>query len=152
SSESWDYDEKERKWKKIKSKKEEKIDERRAAEYLYNIFDFYGRNPRLDGTFDGLLYRNKEGEYKYQTDVTKLRHTLKEHSDQNFKETYFKEVEVQLMQMCAENNKTVKRNDKYVIAKNKVMSCILPESYDFSWLGTKPPTDVVLPWNWYSQE
>ena len=152
SSESWDYDEKERKWKKTKSKKEEKIDERRAAEYLYNIFDFYGRNPRLDGTFDGLLYRNKEGEYKYQTDVTKLRHTLKEHSDQNFKETYFKEVEVQLMQMCAENNKTITRNDKYVIAKNKVMSCILPEAYDFSWLGTKPPTDVVLPWNWYSQE
>ena len=152
SSESWDYDEKERKWKKTKSKKEDKIDERRAAEYLYNIFDFYGRNPRLDGTFDGLLYRNKEGEYKYQTDVTKLRHTLKEHSDQNFKETYFKEVEVQLMQMCAENNKTVKRNDKYVIAKNKVMSCILPESYDFSWLGTKPPTDVVLPWNWYSED
>lgn len=152
SSESWDYDEKERKWKKAKSKKEDKIDERRAAEYLYNIFDFYGRNPRLDGTFDGLLYRNKEGEYKYQTDVTKLRHTLKEHSDQNFKETYFKEVEVQLMQMCAENNKTITRNDKYVIAKNKVMSCILPESYDFSWLGTKPPTDVVLPWNWYSED
>ena len=152
SSESWDYDEKERKWKKIKSKKEDKIDERRAAEYLYNIFDFYGRNPRLDGTFDGLLYRNKEGEYKYQTDVTKLRHTLKEHSDQNFKETYFKEVEVQLMQMCAENNKTVKRNDKYVLTKNKVMSCILPDAYDFSWLGTKPPTDVVLPWNWYSED
>ena len=152
SSESWDYDEKERKWKKTKSKKEEKIDERRAAEYLYNIFDFYGRNPRLDGTFDGLLYRNKEGEYKYQTDVTKLRHTLKEHSDQNFKETYFKEVEVQLMQMCAENNKTITRNDRYVIAKNKVMSCILPDAYDFSWLGTKPPTDVVLPWNWYPQE
>ena len=152
SSESWDYDEKERKWKKTKSKKEEKIDERRAAEYLYNIFDFYGRNPKLDGTFDGLLYRSKEGDYKYQTDVTKLRHTLKEHSDQNFKETYFKEVEVQLMQMCAENNKTVKRNDKYVIAKNKVMSCVLPESYDFSWLESKPPTDVVLPWNWYSED
>lgn len=151
-SSGWSYDEKERKWKKAKSKKEDKIDERRAAEYLYNIFDFYGRNPRLDGTFDGLLYRNKEGEYKYQTDVTKLRHTLKEHSDQNFKETYFKEVEVQLMQMCAENNKIITRNDKYVIAKNKVMSCILPEAYDFSWLGTKPPTDVVLPWNWYSQE
>lgn len=151
-SSGWSYDEKERKWKKVKSKKEEKIDERRAAEYLYNIFDFYGRNPRLDGTFDGLLYRNKEGEYKYQTDVTKLRHTLKEHSDQNFKETYFKEVEVQLMQMCAENNKTITRNDRYVIAKNKVMSCILPDAYDFSWLGTKPPTDVVLPWNWYSQE
>lgn len=152
ASEGWDYDEKERKWKKVKSKKDEKIDERRAAEYLYNIFDFYGRNPRLDGTFDGLLYREKDGEYKYQTDITRLRHTLKEYSDQNFKETYFKEVEVQLMQMCAENKKLIARNDKYVIAKNKVMSCILPDSYDFAWLGTKPPTDVVLPWNWYSQE
>lgn len=152
ASEGWDYDEKERKWKKVASKKDEKIDERRAAEYLYNIFDFYGRNPRLDGTFDGLLYREKDGEYKYQTDITRLRHTLKEYSDQNFKETYFKEVEVQLMQMCAENKKLIARNDKYVIAKNKVMSCILPDSYDFAWLGTKPPTDVVLPWNWYSQE
>lgn len=152
ASEGWDYDEKERKWKKVASKKDEKIDERRAAEYLYNVFDFYGRNPRLDGTFDGLLYREKDGEYRYQTDITRLRHTLKEYSDQNFKETYFKEVEVQLMQMCAENKKLIARNDKYVIAKNKVMSCILPDSYDFAWLGTKPPTDVVLPWNWYSQE
>ena len=152
SSEGWSYDEKERKWKKGKSKKDDKIDERRAAEYLYGIFDFYGRNPRLDGTFDGLLYREKDGEYKYQTDITRLRHTLKEYSDQNFKETYFKEVEVQLMQMCAENKKKIARNDKYVIAKNKVISCILPESYDFAWLGTRPPTDVVLPWNWYSQD
>lgn len=152
SSEGWVFDEKERKWDKVKSKKDEKIDERRAAEYLYNIFDFYGRNPGIDGTFDRLLYRNKEGEYKYQTDITKLRYTLKSYSDQNFKENYFKEVEVQLMQLCAENNKIIMRNDKYVITKNKVMSCILPESYDFSWLGSKPPTDVVLPWNWYSQE
>lgn len=152
SSEGWEYREEDRKWEKVKSKKDDKIDERRAAEYLYSIYDFYGRNPRLDGTFDGLLYREKDGEYKYQTDITKLRHTLKEYSDQNFKETYFKEVEVQVMQMCAENNKVIARNDKYVIAKNKVMSCILPESYDFAWLGTRPPTDVVLPWNWYSKE
>lgn len=152
SSEGWEYEPKDRKWKKVKSKKDDKIDERRAAEYLFNIFDFYGRNPRLDGTFDGLLYREKGGEYNYQTDITRLRHTLKEYSDQNFKETYFKEVEVQVMQMCAENKKIISRNDKYVIAKNKVMSCIIPDVYDFSWLGTKPPTDVVLPFNWYSEE
>ena len=152
TSSGYTYDEKEREWEKGKSKKDDKVDERRAAEYLYNIFDFYGRNPKLDGTFDELVYREKEGEYKYQTDVTRLRHTLKDYSDQNFKETYFKEVEVQLMQLCAENSKTITRNDKYVIAKNKVMSCILPESYDFSWLGTKPPTDVVLPWNWYPED
>ena len=150
--EGWDYEEKERKWIKVKSKKEEKIDERRAAEWLYDQYEFYGKNPRPDGTFDGLLYREKEGDFKYQTDITKLRQALKEHSDQNFKETYFKEVEVQLMQICAEKNRTITRNDKYVIAKNKVMSCISPDTYDFSWLSTRPPTDVVLPWNWYSQE
>lgn len=150
--EGWDYEEKDRKWKKVKEKKEEKIDERRAAEWLYSQYDFYGRNPRLDGTFDGLLYRNKDGEYNYQADLTKIRGTLKGYSDQNFKETYFKEVEVQLMQMCAENSKIIARNDKYVIAKNKVMSCIIPDVYEFAWLGTRPPTDVVLPWNWYSQE
>ena len=44
--EGWDYEEKERKWIKVKSKKEEKIDERRAAEWLYGQYEFYGKNPR----------------------------------------------------------------------------------------------------------
>lgn len=56
------------------------------------------------------------------------------------------------MQMCAESNKTIKRSDVYIIVKNKVLSCITEDAYDFSWLGTRPPTDVVLPWNWYSRE
>ena len=56
------------------------------------------------------------------------------------------------MQMCATNNKIIARNDKYIIVKNKVLSCISPDAYDFTWIGTKPPTDVVLPWCWYSQE
>ena len=84
--------------------------------------------------------------------LPKIRQTLKDHSDQNFKETYFKEVEVQLMQMCATNNKIIKRSHQYVIVKNKVLSCVLPDSYDFGWLGKRPPTDVVMPWNWYSRE
>ena len=56
------------------------------------------------------------------------------------------------MQMCAENSKLIRRSHEYVIAKNKILSCITPVEYDFSWLGTRPPTDVVLPWNWYSEE
>lgn len=56
------------------------------------------------------------------------------------------------MQMCAENKKLIRRSHEYVIAKNKIMSCITPDTYDFSWLGKKPPTDVVLPWNWYPEE
>lgn len=56
------------------------------------------------------------------------------------------------MQMCTENKKFIKRSHEYVIVKNKVLSCISPTEQDFSWLGTKSPTDVVLPWNWYSEE
>ncbi len=151
-SSGWSYDEKERKWKKAKSKKEEKIDERRAAEYLFKQYDFYGNNRKLDGTFEGLLYKEIGGPYEYNRDITVFREALKEHSDQNFKNEFFKEVEVQLMQMCASHNKIIARNDKYIIVKNKVLSCISPDSYDFSWIGTRPPTDVVLPWNWYSED
>ena len=151
-SSGWSYDEKERKWKKAKEKREDKIDERRAAEYLYTQYDFYTRNKKTNGTYDELLYREIDGDYNYQTDLTVIRGKLKGHSDQNFKETYFKEVEVQLMQICAENKKQIRRSHEYVISKNKIMSCIAPDTYDFSWLGTKPPTDVVLPWNWYPEE
>ena len=56
------------------------------------------------------------------------------------------------MQMCIENNKFIKRSHEYVIAKNKIMSCISPTVYDFSWLGTRAPTDVVFKWNWYPEE
>lgn len=151
-SSHWTYDEKERKWKEVKKKKDEKIDERRAAEYLYSQYDFYGRGRKLDGTFEGLLYKQIDGEYNYKSDYTVFRETLREFSDQNFKDTFFKEVEVQLMQMCAANNKIIKRNDTYVIAKNKVLSCITADAYDFSWLEKRPPTDVVFRWNWYPEE
>ena len=56
------------------------------------------------------------------------------------------------MQMCAENSKKIKRNDLFIIVKNKVLSCISADAYDFSWIGKRPPTDVVLPWNWYPEE
>ena len=150
-SSGWTYEEKERKWKKVKEKKSDKIDERRAAEYLFKQYDFYGNNRKLDGTFEGLLYKEIGGPYEYNRDITVFREALKEHSDQNFKNEFFKEVEVQLMQMCATNNKVITRNDKYIIVKNKVLSCISPDAYDFSWIGTRPPTDVVLPWNWYPE-
>lgn len=151
-SSGWTYEEKERKWEKLKTKTKEKINEREAAKYLFDKFDFYGNNRNLDGTFDDLLYKEIGGPYEYNRDITVVREKLREFSDQNFKKEFFKEVEVQLMQMCAEQNKVITRNDKYVIVKNKVLSCITPEAYDFSWIGTKPPTDVVLPWNWYPEE
>ena len=152
SSSGWDYDEAERKWIKVSSKKGDKIDERRAAMYLFEQFDFYGKGHNANGTFDGLLFKEIGGPYEYDSNITRFRERLREYSDQNFKDMFFKEVEVQLMQLCAENNKTIARNDKYIIVKNKVLSCISPDAYEFSWLGRRPPTDVVLPWNWYSEE
>jgi len=151
SSEGWIYEEKERKWKKVKEKKEEKIDERRAAEYLFEQFDFYVRNPNATGIYTELLYREIDGDYEYKKDLSKIRKKLREHSNQNFKETFLKETEVQLMQMCAENKKLIKRSHQYVLTKNKVLLCNKPNEKDFSWLGTRPPTDVVLRWNWYPE-
>lgn len=152
TSSGWIYDEKKRKWDKVKSKKEEKMDERRAAEWLFKQFDFYGSEAGADGLFKKLFYKDIDGPYEYKTDLTVPRQSLKEFSIQNFKKTFFEEVEGQLMQMCAANNKRIKRSDVYIIVKNKVLSCITPDAYDFSWLGTRPPTDVVLPWNWYPRE
>lgn len=151
-SSHWVYDEKIREWKKTKSKKDDKIDERRAAEYLFNKYDFYGNNKKLDGTFENLLYKEIGGPYEYDRDITVFREALRDYSDQNFRNEFFKEVEVQLMQMCAAKNKIIARNDKYIIVKNKVLSCVTSDAYDFSWIGSRPPTDVVLPWNWYPEE
>lgn len=152
TSSKYDFYEKKREWKKIKNKKEDEIDERRAAEWLYDQYDFYVRNPKANGIYTELLYREKDGDYEYKKDVPEIRGKLKEHSNQNFKSYYFEEVEGQLMQMCAEDKKLIKRSYQYVIAKNKILSCITPNAYDFSWLDLRPPTDVVFRWTWQSEE
>ena len=151
-SSGWVYDETKRHWESAKKKDDKKIDERRAAEWLFNQFEFFGSDKGADGVFKKLFYKDIDGPYEYKTDLTVPRQALKNINEQNFKETFFKEVEVQLMQMCAANNKRIKRSNTYILVKNRVLSCIMDASYDFSWLGTKPPTDVVLPWKYYSRE
>ena len=152
SSEGWDYDEKERKWIKAKAKTEKKIDERRAAEYIFQNLDCYVSDKRLDGMYAVILHRSIDGDYNYRNNLPERRQLLMDFSDQNFKDTFFKEVEVQLMQLCINNKKFIKRSNSYVIVNNKVLSCISPDSFDFSWLSGKSPTDVVLPWNWHSED
>lgn len=151
-SEGWDYDEKERKWTKVKKKNDKKIDERRAAEYLFDIANYFVSDKNTDGTYNYLLHTNTDGSYNYKNDFPELKQSLRKYSDQNFKESFYKEVREQLMQMCIEHNNIITRNNKYIFAKNKILSCISTDVFDFDWLGTKPPTDVVLPWNWYSRE
>lgn len=151
-SSGWSYEGKERKWKKATSKTKDKIDERRAAEWLYKQFDFYVKNQNATGIYTELLYREIDGSYEYQRELPKIRKKLKEYSNQNFKKSFFEEVEGQLMQMCAEDEKLIKRSHQYVLAKNKALSCIIADAYDFSWLGNRPPTDVVFRWSWQSEE
>lgn len=152
TSSGWDYDEEERKWKKAKKKDDKKIDERRAAEYLFDIANYFVSDKNTDGTYNYLLHTNTDGSYNYKNDFPELKQSLRKYSDQNFKESFYKEVREQLMQMCIEHNNIITRNNKYIFAKNKILSCISTDAFDFDWLGTKPPTDVVLPWNWYSRE
>ena len=149
-SEGWTYED--RKWTKAKKKKDDKIDERRAAEYVFKQIDCYVTNKNLDGTFGKVLHRYRDGDYNYRYDLPERRQILRSFSDQNFKEQFFKEVEAQLMLLCIENKKFIKRSNAYIIVNNKVLSCISPTAFDFSWLTDKQPTDVVLPWNWYSEE
>lgn len=151
-SNGYEYDEEERRWAKITTKTKDRIDERRAAEYLFDIVRYFVTGKNADGTYNNLLHTNTDGSYDYKNDFPELKQKLREYSDQNFKEIFYKEVREQLMQMCIEHNKIITRNNIYVFAKNKILSCISSDAFDFSWLGTKPPTDVVLPWNWYSEE
>lgn len=152
TSEGWVYHPEERYWEKVKEKKEEKIDERRAAEHIYEELDCYVTEKKIDGLYTTVLHRFKDGDYNYRNNLPERRQLLIDYSEQNFKEQFFKEVEVQLMQLCINNKKFIKRSSAYVIVNNKVLSCISPEAFDFSWLEGKSPTDVVLPWTWYSEE
>ena len=152
SSSGWAYDEKTRVWKKVDSKKEDKIDERRAAEYVFNQLDCYVTEKREKGVYNTILHRFKDGDYNYHDSLPERMEVLRDFSTQNFKETFFKEMEAQLMLLCVKNKKFIRRSNSYVIVNNKVLSCFSSDAFDFSWLDSKQPTDVVLPWNWYSQE
>lgn len=146
------FDELKRVWNFEKEKTKDKLDERKAAEWLFKQFDFYVTDKNVDGTYNKLLHRDKDGNYKYRNNVPERKQKLREFSGQNFKKSFFIEMEEQIMQLCIENDKIITRSDIYVIVKNKILSCINPDVFDFSWLGIRPPTDVVLPWNWYPEE
>ena len=151
-SSSYTYDEEKRVWTKVKSEKTDKIDERRAAEYVFNQLDCYVTEKREKGMYSTVLHRFKDGDYNYRDSLPERMEVLRDFSEQNFKETFFKEVEAQLMLLCVENKKFIRRSNAYVIVNNRVLSCFSPDTFDFSWLADKQPTDVVLPWTWYSED
>jgi hypothetical protein len=69
SSGGWEFDKKYRVWTKPKDKKEDRIDERRAAEFVFSQLDCYVVNKNLDGTFSKILHRYKDGDYNYRFDL-----------------------------------------------------------------------------------
>ena len=146
------FDESKRIWNFAKKTTSNKLDERTAAEYLFDEFDFYVTDKNADGTYNKLLHRDKNGNYEYRNNVPERKQKLREFSKQNFKKTFFLEMEEQIMQLCIENNKIITRSNAYVIVKNKILSCINYDVFDFSSLGASSPTDVVYNWTWQTEE
>ena len=90
SSEGWEFMSDKRIWKKVKKSKDAKIDERRAAEYVFNTLDCYVSDRKLDGMYSTTLHRFTEGNYDYKNNIPERRKLLTDISDQNFKDTFEK--------------------------------------------------------------
>ena len=144
----WTYDKKERNWRKIDSKKSNKITEQEACEFLYNKYEFYVVGCAYD-TGDGgqLCYIISDLRISFDLNNMwkEIRSTFYEHS---FKTTFYEEVKKQLIQRCNEDKKIFRRDSSFYVCKNGIASCISDEIYDFDYLKEKnlPPTDLIYDW------
>ncbi len=153
SSSAWEFDEKLRIWNKIKRKKEEAMTEREASLYLFaNSFNYFVKenNSKLSTGVElgeGLFYM-VEDDYECKKNLSPVRQILREYSSQNFKISFFEEVEKQIMQLCRENNKILRRSYDYVIAKNKLLFCGLDRAINFKEYEDIIATDIVYSWTY----
>lgn len=148
-SEGWDYDEKERRWKKVKEKKTGKISYQKACEFLYNKYDFYVMGCNYDiGEGGQLCYITSDLRISFDLNVMwkELRETFFE---KDFDTHFYEEVKKQLIQRCNGDKKYFRRSSKYYVCKNGIASCISDDIYDFDYLKKKnlPPTDLIYDWN-----
>ena len=148
-SNGWDYDEKERKWKKVKEKKTGKISYQKACEFLYNKYDFYVMGCNYDtGEGGQLCYITSDLRTSFDLNVMwkELRETFYE---KDFDTRFYEEVKKQLIQRCNGDKKFFRRSSKYYVCKNGIASCISDDIYDFDYLKKKnlPPTDLIYDWN-----
>lgn len=148
-SEGWDYDEKERKWEKVKEKKTGKISYQKACEFLYNKYDFYVMGCNYDiGEGGQLCYITSDLRISFDLNVMwkELRETFFE---KDFDTRFYEEVKKQLIQRCNGDKKYFRRSSKYYVCKNGIASCISDDIYDFDYLKKKnlPPTDLIYDWN-----
>lgn len=148
-SNGWVFDEKERKWKKVKSKKIEKISRQKACEWLYRKYDFYViGNTHDTGEGGQLCYITSDLRISFDLNVMwkELREFFYE---QDFDTCFYEEVKKQLIQRCNEDKKIFRRNSNFYVCKNGIASCIYDEIYDFDYFKEEhlPPTDLIYDWN-----
>lgn len=148
-SNGWKFEEKERKWKKIKSKKSEKLSKQKACEFLYDKYDFYVIGNTYDtGEGGQLCYIDSTLKIVFDLNIMweELRNTFYE---QDFDTPFYEEVKKQLIQRCNGDKKYFSRSSKYYVCKNGIASCIFDEIYDFDYFKGKKltPTDLIYDWN-----
>lgn len=148
-SEGWEYDEKERKWEKVREKKMGKISYQKACEFLYNKYDFYVMGCNYDiGEGGQLCYITSDLRISFDLNAMwkELRETFFE---KDFDTRFYEEVKKQLIQRCNGDKKYFRRSSKYYVCKNGIASCISDDIYDFDYLKKKnlPPTDLIYDWN-----
>ena len=154
TSSGWDYDEKERKWKKVKSKKVGKISKQEACEWLYSKYDFYVMGCNYDtGEGGQLCYITSDLRTSFDLNVMwkELRETFYE---KDFDTRFYEEVKKQLIQRCNEDKKYFRRSSKYYVCKNGIASCISDDIYPFNYFKEKnlTPTDLIYDWNLHNRK
>lgn len=153
-SSGWTYDEKERKWKKVKSKKDGKVSKQKACEFLYKKYDFYVIGNTYD-TGEGGQLCYIDATLKIVFDLNIMWKKLREYFyEQDFDTYFYEEVKKQLIQRCNEDKKYFHRSSKYYVCKNGIASCIFDEIYNFDYAKEKhlPPTDLIYDWNLHDRK
>ena len=150
----WAYDEKEREWKKITSKKSSKITTQKACEFLYNKYNFYvmGSNYHT-GEGGQLCYITYD--LKMSFDLNLMWKELREFFfEQDFDTRFYKEVKELLIQRCNEDKKYFNRSSKYYVCKNGISNCISDDIYNFDYFTESDliPTDLIYDWNLHDRK
>lgn len=149
TSSGWTYEEKDRKWVKIKDRKISKITTQKSCEFLYNKYEFYVMGSNYDtGEGGQLCYVTSDLRISFDLNIMwkELREFFFEHSFDTF---FYEEVKRQLIQRCNQDKKYFRRSDKYYVCKNGIAYCTSDDIYDFDYLKEKnlTPTDLIYDWN-----
>lgn len=154
SDNGWKFDEKERKWYRVDTKKNSKVTTQEVCEILYNKYDFYvmGSNYKT-GEGGQLCYITYDLKISFDLNII-FKEIRSFFYEQNFIIKVYKEVKEQLIQRCNEDKKYFHRSSKYYVCKNGIASCISDDIYDFDYFKEKKltPTDLIYEWNLHDRD